>query len=82
MLEVLTVPLGDLQRMKASSHSFSKHSLHSISILKKKNSFFCVAQKYSQLDFPRGMVDKNPLAIAGVPGPIPGLGRSHMPWSN
>ena len=35
MLEVLTVPLGDLQRMKASSHSFGRHSLHSIFILKK-----------------------------------------------
>ena len=48
----------------------------------EKNSFFCVAQKHSQLDFPRGMVDKNPPAIAGVPGSVPGLGRSHMPRSN
>ena len=33
-------------------------------------------------DFPGGAVVKNPLANAGDMGSIPGLGRSHMPWSN
>ena len=33
-------------------------------------------------DFPGGTVVKNPPAIAGDTGSIPGLGRSHMPWSN
>ena len=32
--------------------------------------------------FPGGTVDKNPPANAGDMGSIPGLGRSHMPWSN
>ena len=76
-LAVLTVRLGYLQRMKASSYSFGKHSLHSTSIRKKTLIFLCRhPQKYSQLDFPGGMVDKNPPAIAGDAGSIPGLGRS------
>ena len=33
-------------------------------------------------DFPGGTVVKNPPAIAGNTGSIPGPGRSHMPWSN
>ena len=33
-------------------------------------------------DFPSGTVVKNPPANAGDTGSIPGLGRSHMPWSN
>ena len=33
-------------------------------------------------DFPGGTVVKNPPASAGHTGSIPGLGRSHMPWSN
>ena len=33
-------------------------------------------------DFPGGAVVKNPPANAGDMGLIPGLGRSHMPWSN
>ena len=32
--------------------------------------------------FPGGTVVKNPPAHAGDTGSIPGLGRSHMPWSN
>ena len=32
--------------------------------------------------FPGGAVLKNPPAKAGDTGSIPGLGRSHMPWSN
>ena len=33
-------------------------------------------------DFSGGTVDKNLPAIAGDMGLIPGLGRSHMPWSS
>ena len=33
-------------------------------------------------DFPGGAVIKNPPANAGDAGSIPGLGRSHMPWSS
>ena len=33
-------------------------------------------------DFPGGAVVKNPPANTGDPGSIPGLGRSHMLWSN
>ena len=32
--------------------------------------------------FPGGAVVKNLPANAGETGSIPGLGRSHMPWSN
>ena len=32
--------------------------------------------------FPGGTVVKNPPANAGDTGSSPGLGRSHMPWSN
>ena len=32
--------------------------------------------------FPGGAVVKNPPANAGDMGSSPGLGRSHMPWSN
>ena len=34
------------------------------------------------LDFIGGTVDKNPPASVGDTGSIPGLGRSHMLWSN
>ena len=34
------------------------------------------------MGFPGGAVVKNPPATAGVMGLSPGLGRSHMPWSN
>ena len=37
--------------------------------------------KKSFQGFPRGLVIENPLAYAGDAGLIPGLGRSHMPWS-
>ena len=33
-------------------------------------------------DFPGGAVVKNPPTNAGDMGLSPGLGRSHMPWSN
>ena len=33
-------------------------------------------------DFPGGAMDKNPPANAGDRDSTPGLGRSHMPWSN
>ena len=32
--------------------------------------------------FPGGAVVENPPANAGDTGSSPGLGRSHMPWSN
>ena len=35
-----------------------------------------------QEGFPGGTVVKNPPANAGDTGSSPGLGRSHMPWSN
>ena len=42
--------------------------------------------EYSSIDvsqgFPGGVVVKNPPANAGDMGWRPGLGRSHMPWSN
>ena len=37
--------------------------------------------KYGR-DFLGGAVVKNPPANAGDTGSSPGLGRSHMPWSN
>ena len=39
-------------------------------------------EKKKLRDFPGGTVVKNPPANAGNMGSIPGLGRSHMPWSN
>ena len=38
--------------------------------------------KMSQEGFPGGAVVENPPANAGDTGSSPGLGRSHMPWSN
>ena len=38
--------------------------------------------KVYYLGFPGGTVVKNPPANAGDMGSSPGLGRSHMPWSN
>ena len=40
------------------------------------------SQKYSLWDFPGGTVVDNLSANAGDTGSSPGLGRSHMPWSN
>ena len=40
------------------------------------------ATKDHTLGFPGGTVVKNPPANAGDTGSNPGLGRSHMPWSN
>ena len=34
------------------------------------------------MDFPGGAVVKNPPANAGDMDSSPGLGRSHLPWSN
>ena len=39
-------------------------------------------QEHHPLDFPGGPVVKNPPAITGNMGSIPGLGRSHRPRSN
>ena len=41
---------------------------------------FCL--KHQLWGFPGGSVVKNPPANAGDVGLIPGLGRSHMAWSN
>ena len=38
--------------------------------------------KVMDWDFPGGAVVKNPPANAGDMDSSPGLGRSHMPWSN
>ena len=38
--------------------------------------------KKNKWDFPGGSVVKNLPANAGDTGSSPGLGRSHMPWSN
>ena len=38
--------------------------------------------KAKREDFPGGPVVKSPPANAGDMGSSPGLGRSHMPWSN
>ena len=42
---------------------------------------FCHLKKNAG-GFPGGTVVKNPPASAGDMGSSPGLGRSHMPWSN
>ena len=39
-------------------------------------------QKDTRRDFPGGAVVKNLPANGGDMGSSPGLGRSHMPWSN
>ena len=39
-------------------------------------------QKLDDRGFPGGTVVKNPPANAWDTGSSPGLGRSHMPWSN
>ena len=41
-----------------------------------------VSPENKTMDFPGGAVVKNPPANAGDTGLSPGLGRSHMPWSN
>ena len=38
--------------------------------------------KRCDIEFPCGLVVKNPPANAGVVGSVPGSGRSHMPRSN
>ena len=39
--------------------------------------------KINHRGFPNGSLIKNsPATMAGDMGSIPGLGRSHMPWSN
>jgi len=41
-----------------------------------------IAVKRLAVDFPGGLVVKNPPASAEDAGLIPGLGRSHIPWNN
>ena len=51
----------------------------------QRHLFSCVdspIQILNVLDFPGGTVVKNLPANAGDTGSIPGLGRSHIPWSN
>ena len=42
----------------------------------------CIFKMGNFRDFPGGAVVKNPPANAGDAGSSPGLGRSHMLWSN
>ena len=44
--------------------------------------FIYVTSKIKKEDFPSGTVFKNPPAKAGDTGSSPGLGRSHLLWSN
>ena len=48
---------------------------------KDKLDWFYITRKYSG-DFPGGAVVENLPANAGDTGSSPGLGGSHMPWSN
>ena len=50
-------------------------------VIRKSNEDTSFKLKTSK-DSPDGAVDKNLLATAGDTGSSPGLGRSHMPWSN
>ena len=45
-------------------------------------SHMTVSSKHSNGGFPGGTVVENLPANAGDTGSSPGLGRSHMPWSN
>ena len=49
---------------------------------KKKRILMEYRQKYMNGDFPGGTVVENLPANAGDTGSSPGLGGSHMPWSN
>ena len=49
---------------------------------KKKKCHLENLLKMATLDFPGGTVVKNPPANAGDMGLSPGLGRSHILWSN
>ena len=44
--------------------------------------YHCETLKNTALGFPGGAVVENLPANAGDMGSSPGLGRSHMPWSN
>ena len=51
----------------------------------KKSSFYSYKNKYFKKDlqdFPSGTEDMNPPDNAGDTGLIPGMGRSHTPWSS
>ena len=58
------------------------------SYLVKIFNFFFFKNSLSQLqnklfwDFPGGLVVETPPCNAGHMGSIPGLGRSHVPWSD
>ena len=55
-----------------------RHTVIKIAKIKDKEGILETARE----DFPGGAVVKNPPANAGDMGSSPGLGRSHMPWSN
>ena len=63
--------------MKGLSHKFSEHTSICIHIDTKLN-----LKKFFFLGFPGGAVVENLPANAGDMGSSPGLGGSHMPWSN
>ena len=46
------------------------------------NGFICASLRRKGRDLRGGSVVNNPLASTGDAGWIPGLRRSHMPWSN
>ena len=50
--------------------------------LKKWILILIIYYKPPSLDFPGGLMIKNPLVNAGDAGSTPGLGRFHMPWGN
>ena len=53
-----------------------------VKFVQRKFADIKVGIRILKLDFPGGTVVKNLPANAGDTGSIPGLGRSHMPWSN
>ena len=83
-LHILGAHLFMFGRLRICSY---KHSVFKSKNIIQKPKEFLFPQIHASLkmnarDFPRGAVVKNPPAKAGDTGSIPGLGRSHMPWSN
>ena len=48
----------------------------------KETNYICSSKDTTKRGFPGGAVVENLPASAGDTGSSPGLGRSHMPWSN